>query len=126
METYNFLEAVKQQLIDALEDGRLIGKPVNEIHNEVYNTDYFVIGYYQAEQYLIQHEGVFNAIGEIKEYEENNFGEVITDLSCSEKVCNMLAYIEGGNLLNSLSTISDNWDEELTEELVQEMLDELN
>ena len=126
METYNFLEAVKQQLIDALEDGRLIGKPVNEIHNEVYNTDYFVIGYYQAEQYLIQHEGVFNAIGEIKEYEENNFGEVITDSSCSEKVCNMLAYIEGENLLNSLSTISDNWDEELTEELVQEMLDELN
>ena len=126
METYNFLEAVKQQLIDALEDGRLIGKPVNEIHNEVYNMDYFVIGYYQAEQYLIQHEGVFNAIGEIKEYEENNFGEVITDLSCSEKVCNMLAYIEGENLLNSLSTITDNWDEELTEELVQEMLDELN
>ena len=126
METYNFLQDVKQQLINALEDGLLIGKPVSEIHNEVYNMDYFVIGYYQAEQYLIQHEGVFNAIGEIKEYEENNFGEVVTDLSCSEKVCNMLAYIEGEKLINNLRSLKYEWNSELTEELQQEMLDELN
>ncbi len=126
MEKLNFLEDVKQQLIDALNGGDLIGKPVNEIHHEVYNTEYFVIGYYQAEQYLIQHEGVFSAIGQIKEYEEENFGDVTTDLSSSEKVCNMLAYIEGEKLLNDIKVISDNWDEELTEELVQEILEELN
>lgn len=125
METYNFKEAVKQQLVDALNDGRLVGKPINEIHHEVYNTDYFVIGIWKAEQYLQQHEGVFSAIAEIKEYEELHFGEVTTDLSEAEHVCNMLAYIYGEKLLGGLSTVSDNWDEELTEELQSEILSEL-
>src|SRR5690606_1320967 len=96
---------VKEKLFDALSDGYLVGKEVSEIQQEVFNTDYFVIGYYESEQYLIQHEGVFNAIGEVKEYETANFGEVITDLSSSEHVCNMLAYIKGEELLNSLDTI---------------------
>ena len=125
MGTLNFKEAVKQNLIDALQDGYLVGKPISDIHNEVYNMDYFVIGHYQAEQYLIQHEGVFNAIGEVQEYEEFNFGEVNTDLSSAENVCNMLAYIHGEELLSSLETISDNWDEDLTEELQAEILAEL-
>ena len=125
METFNFKEAVKQQLVDALNDGYLVGKPINEIHHEVYNTEYFVIGRWQAEQYLQQHEGVFSAIAEIKEYEESNFGEVSTDLSEAEHVCNMLAYIYGEQLLNSLETITDNWDEYLTEELQAEILSEL-
>lgn len=122
---YFFQEDVKQQLVDALQDGYLVGKPLNEIHHEVYNTGYFVIGRYQAEQYLVQSGGVFNAIAEIQDYEENNFGEVITDLSEAEKVCNMLAYIRGEEILNSLDTIRDNWDEELTEELQAEILAEL-
>lgn len=125
METLNFKEAVKQNLIDALQDGYLVGKPISDIHNEVYNMDYFVIGRRQAEQYLQQHEGVFSAIAEIKEYEKSNFGEVNTDLSSAESVCNMLAYIYGEQLLNDLETISDNWDEDLTEELQAEILAEL-
>lgn len=125
METFNFKEAVKQQLVNALNDGYLVGKPINEIHHEVYNTNYFVIGRWQAEQYLQQHEGVFSAIAEIKEYEESNFGEVTTDLSEAEHVCNMLAYIYGEELLNDLETITDNWNEDLTEELQAEILVEL-
>lgn len=125
MKTFNFKEAVKQQLVDALNGGYLVGTPINEIHHEVYNTDYFVIGRWQAEQYLQQHEGVFSAIAEIKEYEESNFGEVTTDLSEAEHVCNMLAYIYGERLLNDLETITDNWDEDLTEELQAEILAEL-
>ncbi len=125
MKTLNFKEAVKQQFVDALQDGRLIGKSINEIHHEVYNTDYFVIGRWQAEQYLQQHEGVFSAIAEIKEYEENNFGEVTTDLSEAEHVCNMLAYIYGEELLIDLEIITDNWDEVLTEQLQAEILAEL-
>lgn len=125
MKTFNFKEAVKQQLVNALNDGRLVGLPISEIHNEVYNTEYFVIGRWKAEQYLQQHEGVFSAIAEIKEYEESNFGEVSTDLSEAEHVCNMLAYIYGEKLLNDIETISDNWGEDLTEELQAEILAEL-
>ena len=35
----------------------------------------------------------------IKEYEQNNFGEVSTDFSDPEKVANMFAYIVGEEIL---------------------------
>ena len=76
-----------------------------DLHNEIFNTDYFIIGYYQAEQFL-KKVGVFKAIEVIKEYEENNFGEVTTDFSSSEKVCNMYVYIIGEEILNNSKTLS--------------------
>lgn len=113
------------RIIDAINDGRLIDTPVSEIHNEVFNTDYFIIGRYQAEQWLIENGGVFNAIVEIQQYEKDNFGEVTTDLSEAERVCNMLVYILGEEIINDLKVIRDNWDEDLTEELQNELLEEL-
>jgi hypothetical protein len=112
-------------IIDALNDGRLKDMPVSEIHNEVFNTDYFIIGHYQAEQWLINNGGVFAAIETIQDYEKNNFGEVNTDLSSAEKVCNMLVYILGEELLNSLDTIQNNWDEDTTDEILEELKTEL-
>ena len=72
-----------------------------DLHNEVFNTDYYIIGTYQAEKALEQY-GVFNAIGKIKEYEEDNFGEVLTDLSDPEKIANMLYYIIGNEAIQDL------------------------
>ena len=115
------------KIVDAINDGYLIGKEVSdsEIHNEVFNTDYFIVGRYAAERWLNDNYGVFPAIDRIKEYEESNFGEVTTELSEPERVCNMLVYIIGEELLQECSVISDNWDEELTEELAKELLEEL-
>jgi hypothetical protein len=119
-------EELKSLIIDAINDNRLNDKPVNEIHNEVFNTDYFIIGRYEAEQWLINNGGIFNAIEIIKDYENDNFGEVNTDFSEPEKVCNMYVYILGEELINGLKFIQDNWDNDLNEELKAELLDELN
>lgn len=54
------------------------------------------------------------------------FGEVSTDFSEAEKVCNMYVYILGEEVLNSLNVIQNNWNEELTEELKAELLEELS
>jgi hypothetical protein len=62
------------------------------------NEDYFIIGYYKAEQWL-KKDSIFNAIEKIKDYEQSNFGQVTTDLSSSESVANMLAYILGEEIL---------------------------
>ena len=62
------------------------------------NEDYFIIGYYEAEKWL-KKDSIFNAIDKIKEYEQFNFGQVTTDLSSSESVANMLAYILGEEIL---------------------------
>lgn len=77
----------------------------DDLHNEIFNKDYFIIGRYEAEQFL-QKIGVFKAIEIVKEYEENNFGKVSTDFSEPEKVCNMYVYIVGEEILNSSKTMS--------------------
>tara|TARA_R110000782_G_C14467562_1_gene374233 strand:- start:43 stop:483 length:441 start_codon:yes stop_codon:yes gene_type:complete len=112
-------------IIDAINDGRLIDKPMCEIHHEVFNTDYFIIGYYQAEEWLKENIGIFNAIGIIKEYENDQFGELTTDISSSESVVNMTAYLLGDEIINSLDVISDNYDKIATDELLKELQEEL-
>ena len=77
-----------------------------DLHNEVFNSDYYIVGTYQAEKSLEQY-GVFNAIGKIKEYEEDNFGEVFTDLSDPEKIANMLYYIIGNEAIQDLYEYSE-------------------
>jgi hypothetical protein len=119
-------QEIASQLIDAINDGRLLDMEISEIHNEVFNTDYFIIGYYEAEQWLVKNYGIFAAIEKITEYENDNFGEVNTKLDNSESVCNMLVYILGEELMQGLDTISDNWDKRLTKKLQKQLLKELN
>ncbi|CAK0770672.1 hypothetical protein CCP3SC1AL1_510019 [Gammaproteobacteria bacterium] len=122
---YQTKEELKSTIVDAINDGRIEGKPVSELHHEVFNTDYFIIGRYQAEQWLIKNGGIFNAIETIKDYEQDNFGEVNTDLSEAEKVCNMYVYILGEEIINELQVIRDNWDNDFTPELIEELREEL-
>lgn len=68
-----------------------------DIHHELFNTDYYIIGTYDATQWL--GTLAFDAIGFVKDYEEDNFGEVYTDLSNAERVVNMVAYIIGEQVL---------------------------
>jgi len=70
-----------------------------DLHNEIFNTDYYIIGTYEAKQWL--GDQAFDIIGIIKEYEEDNFGEVNTELDNPEKVVNMYVYIVGEDLIQN-------------------------
>ena len=97
-----------------------------DLHNELFNVDYFIIGYYLAEEFLKgTEEGIFGAINKIKDYEQDNFGQVSTDLSDSEKVANMYAYIVGEEILGESNTLRDNWDNYLGEEEIKAIIEEL-
>ena len=52
---------------------------IDDIHHHCFNTDYYIIGTYQAKKWL--GDQVLDIIQFIKEYEEDNFGEVNTDFS---------------------------------------------
>jgi len=117
------LEEIAQLAINILEEG--YNGEVCELHNTAYNESYFIIGRYAAEQWLIKNGGIFNAIDKIKEYEQENFGEVITDLSEPEKICNMYTYILGEEILSECKIIQNNWDKEINKELKAEILKEL-
>ena len=91
---------VKNYIIDQLESDVGLDQHISDLHHFLLNEDYFIIGYYQAEQWLKKDNGsIFEAIETIREYEQSNFGQVTTDLSSSENVANMLAYILGEEIL---------------------------
>lgn len=98
----------------------------SDLHHELFNVDYFIIGYYQAEKWISENYGsAFKAIDRIKEYELSNFGEQYTDLTDSEKVANMIAYIEGEELLSNLESTYNIWCEHLTVDDLKEIRNEL-
>jgi hypothetical protein len=74
-----------------------------DLHHEIFNTDYYIIGRYQAKQWL--GADAFDCISEIQEYENDHFGSVTTDLSEPERVVNMYVYIIGEQVLEDV--ISD-------------------
>ena len=80
----------KSKIIELVKEG--------ELHHEIFNTDYYIIGTYKAKKWC--KDNVFNIIEEIKEYEQSNFGEVTTDFSSSESVVNMFVYILGEHILS--------------------------
>ena len=103
-----------------------------DLHNDVFNTNYYIFGTYKAEKALEQY-GVFNAIRKIQEYENDNFGEVFTDLSDPKKIANMLYYIIGEEAIQDLYLYSETflenenssatvWDNELIIQDINELL----
>ena len=96
-------EDVKDYIIQQLNDDVGLDQHICDLHHYLLNEDYFIIGYYKAEQWL-KKDSIFNAIEIIKNYENDNFGQVSTDLSSSENVANMLAYILGEEILYNNDT----------------------
>ena len=103
-----------------------------DLHNEVFNTDYYIIGTWQAKEALNEYD-VFDAIETVREYEESNFGEVYTDVTNPETLVNMIYYIIGEEVIGEMCDIEafdDNWnayaDEETNAAIVSELNDWLN
>jgi hypothetical protein len=97
-----------------------------DLHHEAFNTDYFITGRYEAKKWLEENFDIFEAIDTIKEYEQDNFGEVYTDLSEPERVANMLVYICGEELLSNSKTLDDKWNDVLTREDCEQITKELD
>ena len=98
METYYKQDEIAEHFQDYLAENPL-EKDVepSDLHHEVFNLDYYIIGTYQAKKWLGDH--AFEVINIIKDYEQDNFGEVNTDFSDPEKVVNMYTYIVGEQVI---------------------------
>lgn len=95
-----------------------------DLHNEVFNTDYYVTGTAEAKDIL--GEDVFDAIGRIYTYENDTLGEVFTDLSDPVKIVNMLFYIIGEEIMYNSGEfnkiLTEHWDEHADEETNMELI----
>jgi len=93
---YDEIKAHFDDYISDLTDKEII-ENIDDLHHDVFNTDYYIIGTYEAKQWLGNQ--VFNIIEIIKEYEQFNFGEIHTDFSEPEKIVNMYVYIIGEEIV---------------------------
>lgn len=92
-------------IIDRINDGIITDDNKDEWHFHSFNEDYYIIGYYQASEWLKKHGiGEFEASGICQQYEIDHFGESKV-YDNSESVVNMLAYIYGEELLNEFYEI---------------------
>ena len=111
-------------LIDCLECG--YDGYYCDLHNEVFNKDYYVTGTAEAKNILGEGENIFNAIGRIYTYERDTFGEVFTDLSDPVKIVNMLFYIIGEEIMYNNGEFSkildEHWNEYADEEINAELI----
>ena len=81
------------------------GSELEELHYHLFNEDYYIIGYQQAQEWLDYHSiSVFEALETIREYEQFHFGECRSYTNAEETV-NMLVYIYGEELLSELELI---------------------
>jgi len=94
---------LKSHLLDRIKDSVLTNDNKDDWHFHAFNEDYYIVGYYQAEQWLKEHGlSAFEAIGICQDYERDNFGECLKSYDNAETTVNMLVYIYGEELLSEL------------------------
>ncbi len=71
--------------------------PHSDLHNEIFNTDYYIIGRYQAKEWL--GADAFDCIAKIQDWEQCHLGESHTDFSEPERVVNMYVYVVGEEII---------------------------
>ena len=112
-QSYNdIFNELKEYAIDTINDMKNVATPseINEInqmemcdlHQEIFNTDYYIIGYYKCEQWLKNHDvSVFDGIKFCQDYERDNFGDdAVRSYDNAEMLVNMIVYIIGEEVLN--------------------------
>ena len=107
MENLNkkFAQLVINHGLEYLQDRPELLENMDDLHYELFNTDYFVIGYFEASKMLKDCDyNAFDVISDLIEFEENMFGEssLKTEDVNPEKVVNLLAYYYGQELLEEI------------------------
>ena len=105
---------VRRDIIDKLRDGVGAGSYGCDLHDELCNTDYFIIGSYKAKEWIGEH--AFDVIQLIADWESENLAEDSGfDFSEPERVANMCAFVMGQEILNESKTLERCWDLELND-----------
>jgi len=120
---YFTIEEALSDIKNTLENG--YDEYLCDLHNEVFNTDYYIIGTYEAQQALNQYD-VWQAFEEIQEYENDHFGKVLTDISNPEHVANMLYYLKGQEAIALIQEnnelFNNEWNSEVTKDTAKSLI----
>lgn len=96
-------EELKAYLLDLINDEVLTDDNKDDWHFHAFNEDYYIIGCYQASEWLKKHDiDVFEAIEVCQDWEREHLGEIQQIYDNAEKTVNMFVYIKGEELLYEL------------------------
>lgn len=119
------LNSIVNHAIDKMSDYSRAGIYGCDLHNDLFNQDYFIVYHSRAIQWLKECDiDTFDAIDEVFQYEKDNFGEVNTEVN-PEAIVNMYAYIAGEAILSEIDTLQNRWNENLTEKDCKKIIKEL-
>lgn len=116
-------ETVKSALVDGIT--RLDRPCAGDLHSYLYNETQHYIYYASAKEATAELD-VWECIGAVQKYEQDQFGEVYTPLSDACRVVNMVVSILGEALLQSIyegtEYFDEKWDEQLSDGDLADML----
>ena len=116
-------ETVKSALVDGIT--RLDRPYAGDLHASLYNETQHYIYYANAKEATAELD-VWECIGVVQKYEKDQFGEVYTPLSDACRVANMVVYIMGYELMQSIydgtEYFGEKWDEQLSDGDLADML----
>lgn len=119
------------KIIEALEDG--YDGYYCDLFDEVFNKGWYIIGTHKAKEALREYD-VFEAIELVQKFEDEQWGEVTTELFNPERLINMVWYIVGYEVvyedMYDISVLMANWDnmadDETNEKIVEAMKELFN
>ena len=116
-------ETVQSALVDNITS---LDRPYAcNLHNELYSEQQHYIYYAHAKEATAELD-IFECIGVVQKYEQDQFGEVYTRLSDACHVVNMVVSIMGYELLDAIYSdteyFGDKWNDQLSDDDLQAML----
>lgn len=95
-------DEIKETLLDNLDGYKGIADyTFEEVLNDLFNSDYYIIGYREAEDALKEY-GIFKALDEVQQFDVETFGHWDTDYTDPEKVANILEYIHASKYMQDM------------------------
>jgi|TARA_B110000908_G_scaffold146841_1_gene178089 hypothetical protein len=97
-------QELNQYIIESCMGENSFSSADEDLHHKLFNEDYYIIGYYKAEEWLKKHKvNPFEAIAFVQDYERENFGDdAVRFYTDAEKLVNMMVYIIGFDLVEDL------------------------
>ena len=89
---------------------------------EMYNNDYYIIGTYEAKQFLKEY---FDDMTECLEQYQEEFGETYPDITNPEKLATLLALFVAQDVLYESKTLDKCWNDRLEESDLKSIAEEL-
>lgn len=95
-------DEIKETLLDNLDGYEGIKDyTFDDVFNDLFNSDYYIIGYKEAEDAL-EGYGIFKAIEEVQNFDCETWGHWYTDASNPEALANTLEYIHASEYMQDM------------------------